>query len=204
MQLENVKGVTPTGSGVLVDVHEVTKEKNGIFIGEDESVPTDIKMYFGTVEKVGPDATNQDACPGLKEGDVGFFSEFSGYNIASRDETPHKLIPAYDIMAIITDTKKLSADTITPTADRILISVKFLDQSESGVVLTAEDASDPRLRDLDYGKVLQQGPSTKLGFKTDCVVAYDPYAGEKVRPASGKDSPELRLIREDDILFVIK
>jgi co-chaperonin GroES (HSP10) len=203
MRLENVKDVKPTKDGVLVDVHPLATEEDGIFIGTQESNPSDIKMYFGTVEKVGPDSTGELHCPGLKEGDIGFFSEFSGYHIATKEKSVKKLIPAYDIMAIIKDTKNLNEETIQPTSDRLLIEVKFVDQDSDGVVLSADDAKDPRLRDLDYGKALLLGPSTKGIVKKDQVVAYDPYAGEVVRRAAGINTPELRLIREDDILFVI-
>lgn len=203
MRLDNVKGVKPTKDGVLVDVHPLATEDDGIFIGTQESNPSDIKMYFGTVEKVGPKSTDEEHCPGLKEGDIGFFSEFSGYHIATKEKTVKKLIPAYDIMAIVKDTKNLNEKTISPTSDRLLIEVKFIDTDENGIVLSAEDTKDPRLRDLDFGVALSFGPSTKGVAKKGQTVAYDPYAGEIVRRSTGVDIPELRLIREDDILFVI-
>lgn len=204
MKLKNVKSVKPLQKGVLVDVHSVSKVVDGIFTGESEFNPTDIKMYFGTVEKVGPGSTEKDACPGLKEGDIGFFSEFSGYHIATDEKSMKKLIPAYDIMAIVKNTKELNKDTITPTSDRVLVEVKFLDQDEGGVILSDADAKDPKLKDLDYGTVITNGPSTKGLVKENQVVAYDPYSGEIIRKAAGISVPELRLIREDDILFIIE
>lgn len=204
MKLKNTNGVKPLRDGVLVDVHEVAKEKDGIYLGSKESTPTDINMYFGTVEEVGPKSTESTACPGLKKGDIGFFSEFSGYHIAASEETTKKLIPAYDIMAIITDTKNLNETTVKPTADRYLVEVKFVDQNDEGLVLSDDDAKDPKLLDLDYGVLVKGGPVTTSGLKLDSVVAFDPNSGEVVRKAEGIDTPELRLIREDDILIVIE
>lgn len=204
MKLENVRDVVPMKDGVLVNVLEATKEDGGVFLGEVKSEPTDIKMYFGIVEKVGPDATEDVNCPGLKAGDIGFFSEFSGHHISTREKTMHKLIPAYDIMAIVTDTKELNETTVQPTADRLLVEVMFVDQDQNGIILSDKESKDPKLKDLDYGKILSIGPVSKQGLKIGQTVAYEPYSGERIRREAGVKQPELRLIRENDILFIIK
>lgn len=204
MQLKNVENVIPQQTNVVVNVKKVAKDKEGIYLGETASTPTDIGMYFGSVISLGPNAGDEGHCPGLSKGDKAFFSEFSGYGIATNDNNFNKLIPAYDIMAIVTDENDLTINTISPTADRLLVEVCSNDKNEDGLVLTGDSAKDPRLADINYAKFLKAGPSSTQTFTEGQLVAYDPYSGEKIKPATSSDSPELRLIREADILFVVE
>ena len=106
-------------------------------------------------------------------------------------------------MAKIDDISNLNEETIHPTSNRLLIAVKFIDQTQAGLFIPNDEAKDPRLEDLDYGVVLKTGPSCKLGYKVGDIVAYQPYAGENIRPPQSVERPALRVLIEEDVLLTI-
>jgi co-chaperonin GroES (HSP10) len=199
MIVKDVKKVRPLKTNVLVSVLEDTNE---LFTGEEKLSPTDVGTYFAEVYACGPNAADKEHCPDIKEGDIAFFSQFSGYHISTPGNSKFKLIPSYDIMATVTITTDINKDTVTPTADRYLIEVFDNNIDEDGLVLDAKDSQDPRLQDLSFGKILKGGPSTE-GIEEGTVIAYAPYCGEKIRDSLSSEQPELRVIREDDILMII-
>lgn len=201
MKLTNADNVQPQKDLVLVDIHDAILEKDGVYLGQSESKPQDIAMYFGTVKKLGPSATDDLNCPGLQEGETVMFSQFAGHHISTREDKSFKVIPGYDIVATVTDYKNIAEDNTTPTADRVLISVNFVDGTEDGLVLSEDEVKDPRLTDLDYGVVLKVGPTTKK-IQVGQLVAYEPWCGVIAKRKRSLEDAELKLIREDDILFI--
>jgi len=201
MKLTNADNVQPQKDLVLVDIHDAILEKDGVYLGQSESKPQDIAMYFGTVRKLGPSATEDLNCPGLEAGDTVMFSQFAGHHISTREDKSYKVIPGYDIVAKVTDYKNIAENNTEPTADRVLISVNFVDGTEDGLVLSEDEVKDPRLTDLDYGIVLKVGPTTKK-IRVGQLVAYEPWCGVVAKRKRSLEDSELKLIREDDILFI--
>ena len=197
MRLKDTSKIQPQKDRVLVDIKSTIKDENGVYLGEDKS-----GNYIGEVVKLGPNATEDLHCPNLKEGDLAIFSEFSGHHISTEGTIKLKVIPGYDIVATVSDQNDINERTLTATADRLLISVKMTDESEDGFILNDEDAKDPKLTDLDYGVVQQVGPVTKNGIQVGQLVAYEPWCGVVVKQRRFTGDSELKLIREDDILFI--
>jgi len=201
MKLANASKIEPQKDLVLISVFDAVLEKDGIYLGQNESKPQDIAMYFGSVEKLGPSATDDLNCPGLREGDTAMFSQFAGHHISTRGDKSYKVIPGYDIVAIVADPKNITVNTVDPTADRILVSVQFVDATEDGLILSDDEVKDPRLTDLDYAIIQRVGP-TCTKFVVGQLVAYEPYCGVIAKHKRSLDDEELKLIREDDILFI--
>ncbi len=201
MRIENVDGVIPQKDLVLVNVEPT--EIGGLYLGENEkSRVGQIRLYKGTVEALGPQATDSEHCPGITIGDIAVFSQFAGGYIATNDNKLHKIIRGYDIMATTTDKDNITESTVSPTADRILVESIIQDTSEDGLILSESIARDPALTDIKYGRVLSTGPSTRGGIVHGTVIAFDIHVGEVIRDRTSDDSPELKVIREDDILFI--
>jgi co-chaperonin GroES (HSP10) len=201
MKLENTNRIRPTKDLVVVDI-QVRDQEDGIYLGEDEATKLQVEMYYGKVEKMGPDARNDEHCPNLNTGDIAIFSQFAGHHIATSSGKMHKIIRGYDIMATTTNLEKINEKTLSPTADRVLIKVIHREVDESGLFLSEEDQKDPRLVDLSYGEILKKGPTSPTEFKVGDTIAYDPYVGETIRKRGSTKESELRVIRGDDILFV--
>lgn len=202
MKIKDTTKIEPQKDLVLVNVQNAAAEKDGVYLGQKDSGPENIVMYLGEVEKLGPSATLDINCPGLQVGDIAMFSQFSGHHISTDGDKSLKVIPGYDITAIVSDPANISETTLTPTSDRLLVAVKMLDESEDGLVLSKEEARDPRLTDLDYATILQTGSATKLGYQVGQLVAYEPWCGVVAKSRKFTGDSELKLIREDDILFI--
>lgn len=197
MRLKDTSKIQPQKDRVLVDIKTKVIDQDGLYIGEDKS-----GNYIGEVVKLGPNATEDPHCPNLKEGDLAIFSEFSGHHISTDTSIKLKVIPGYDIIATVSDQNNINEQTLTATADRVLVSVKMTDESEDGLVIDAEEAKDPKLTDLDYGVIIQTGPVAKMGLQVGQLVAYEPWCGTVVKQRAFTGDSELKLIREDDILFI--
>jgi len=201
MKIKDTSKIEPQKDLVLVNVQN-SVEKDGVYLGQKKNTPENIIMYLGEVEKLGPSATLDINCPGLQIGDIAMFSQFSGHHIATDNDKSLKVIPGYDITAIVSDPENISETTLTPTSDRLLVTVKMTDESEDGLILSKEESRDPRLTDLDYAIILQTGKSTKLGYRVGQLVAYEPWCGVVAKERRFTGDSELKLIREDDILFI--
>lgn len=202
MKLKDTSNIEPLKDVVLVNVLAEATEVDGVYLGQRNSTPDNVKSYFGEVEKLGPSATSDVNCPGLKQGDIAMFSEFSGHHISTANDKKLKVIPGYDIIAVVTDPTNVNETTMQVTTDRLLISVKMVDETEDGIVLSKEESRDPKLTDLDYGTILQTGPVTKLGMSVGQLVAFEPWCGTIVKSRKFTGDTELKVIREDDILFI--
>lgn len=204
MRVNDVNKVKPAKDNVILRIVE-PDAKNGLFLAQSKTPdPKNAILTFGEILAVGPNANEAAYCPEINVGDIVAVNSFAGSHIAtSKPNELYKIMGGYSIMTKIDDINNLKEDTLTPVANRLLIEVKFIDQDETGLVLLADEASDPRLEDLDYGTILKVGPSCKLGYKKGDIVAYQPYAGENIRQATSADSPALRVLIEEDVLLTI-
>jgi co-chaperonin GroES (HSP10) len=109
----------------------------------------------------------------------------------------------YSIMATLDDINNLEPETVHPASNRLLLAVKFLDETDDGLYISADESKNPQLEDLAYGVIIKTGPSCKLGYKVGDIVGYQPYAGENIRPALSTDKPALRVLIEEDVLLTI-
>lgn len=201
MRLENIEGIKPQKDLVVVDIRP--RQLQGLYLGGNEqAAKTKAEMYYGTVKAMGPLVDNERHCPGLNYDDIAIFSQFAGSYISTNDDKLYKIIRGYDIMATTTDLENINEKTLTPTADRILVSVVHKEVTSDGIYLDRDDARDPRLKDIDYGTVVSVG-SEVVGFAVGDEVAYDVHVGEALRERSSDDEPELRVMRIDDVLFLI-
>ncbi len=206
MQISNIENIKPLQDRVLTNLIVEQFDENELII-EDKSAEKSgdqAKMYFGEVLSMGPDSTDDDHCPGLKVGQTIFFSEFAGNHVSVIDSTKLvKIIRGYDIMAIVKDIKNITKDTVTPSADRIMIAAYFRDANEDGLQLSDEGAKDPKLKDLDYGVILAVGPTCKSDLKVGDIVAYDNYVGECLERHPEEGIAEYRIMNELDAIFTL-
>ncbi len=203
MRLTSIEGIKPSTHMVLVDIiptNEVSEDK--LLIEEKESTPDEAKMYFGKVVSMGPEASENGNCPGLKEGETAMFSQFAGHHIAVEGKFV-KVLRGYDIMATLENINDITASNVHPAADRILVSCKYRDESDNGLVLNEVEARDPMLADLDYGVVLSKGPSCDERIEVGQTVAFTPYVGECVKKQPEENIAEYRVLSQLDVLFTI-
>lgn len=201
MRIENIDEFSPCKDRALVTLTKINTNPDDLYFGEDEDQDGKVNVYYGTVNKLGPLAQNKEHANGIEVGDTAIFSQFAGNHIATADEEGYKLLRGYDIMAKTSDVGNINGETLDPVSNRVLIEVQFVDTTSDGVVLTADDARDPRLADLDYGKIIKVGPSCKDKYEVGTLVAYDPYCGQVLREQTDLDTPCLKVLVEDDILM---
>lgn len=204
MRIADIKAVKPAKDNVVVETIEPNRD-NKLFFATNKTPDTrNTQLSFGKVLAIGPDALEAEHCPDLNIDDTVTYNIFAGSHIATNNTKElYKVMGGYSIMARIKDIDNLNEETIFPTSNRLLIAVKFVDQTQEGLFLSAEEAKDPRLEDLDYGVVIKVGPSCKLGYEVGDVVAYQPYAGENIRPPLSVEKPALRVLIEEDVLLTI-
>jgi co-chaperonin GroES (HSP10) len=205
MKINSASSVKPLQDMVLTSI--ITKE-----FSEDELIIENkaaeksgdqAKMYFGEVLSMGPDSTGENHCPGLKIGDTAFFSQFAGHHVSTRENKMVKIIRGYDIMATIEDVNNITESNIVPTADRIIVSAFYREDTEDGLILEGDSIQDPTLADLDYGVILKIGPTCKTELKIGDKIAYNTYVGECLQKTPKKDVAEYRVLNELDALFTI-
>ena len=205
MKLNNTESIKPLKDMVLVNI--ITKDyKEGELIidGEDaKKSGEEVKMYFGDVISMGPDAINPNQCPNLSIGDTALFSQFAGHHVSTRETKLVKIIRGYDIMATLEDINNITNSNIHPTADRLLVSVFYRDDTEDSLVLDGDELRDPTLADLDYGVVLKKGPACKTDINVGDRVAFTPYVGERVAKQPEENVAEYRVLNELDALFTL-
>lgn len=203
MRVDDIKKVKPSKDNVVTRKLEQEKE-GGLFFATTIKDVKNTELSYAEVLAVGPTATRPDICPGLEVGNSVVYNSFAGSHIATNElKELYKVMSGYSIMAILDDINNLNESTIHPTCNRLLLAEKFVDETNSGIFISAADAKDPRLEDLDYGTVIKIGPSCKLGYKVGDIVAYNPYAGERIRQAESVDKPALRVLIEEDALLSI-
>lgn len=213
MKVNDIKLVKPSKDNVVVKNIEPDKASE-LFI--DKSNGTDLRnapMAVGKIIAAGPRVCANckhlgidcdENCPGLKAGNIVVHNAFAGSYIATDELSGlYKIMSGYSISAVLGDISNLNENTIHPTANRILVAVKFTDETDTGLFISADEAKDPKLSDLDYGTIVKVGPSCNLGYKVGDIVAYQPYAGENIRSAESVKKPALRVLIEEDVLLTI-
>lgn len=204
MRVNDITKVKPAKDFVVVQNIELDKNNELYFAKSSKPDPKNTELSFGKVLATGPTTGTPDSCPGIEPENIVVYNRYAGSHIATKQPNEiYKVMIGYSIMARIDDINNLNEETIHPSANRLLLAVKFVDQDESGIFLDANDAKDPRLEDIDYGTVIKVGPSCKLGYKIGDIVAYNPYSGENIRPPGTADKPALRVLIEEDVLLTI-
>lgn len=204
MRVNDIKKVKPAKENIVVKTIELDKN-NELFFAKSKTQDTkNAELSFGEVISLGPDTGIPGQCPDVVVGDKVVVNRYAGSHIATTELNEiYKVMAGYSVMATLEDINNLDETTIHPSSNRLLIAVKFKDQTDGELYIPAEEASDPRLEDIDYGTILIVGPSCKLGYKVGDIVAYNPYAGEGVRTAESVDKPALRVLIEEDVLLTI-
>ena len=204
MRVNDIKKVKPAKENIVVKTIELDKN-NELFFAKSKTQDTkNAELSFGEIISLGPDASRPGQCPDVKIGDKVVVNRYAGSHIATTELNEiYKVMMGYSVMATLDDMNNLDENTIHPSSNRLLLSVKFRDQTDGELYIPREEASDPRLEDIDYGTVLVVGPSCKLGYKVGDIVAYNPYSGENVRTAETVDRPALRVLIEEDVLLTI-
>ena len=204
MRVNDITKVKPAKDFIVVQNIELDKNNELYFAKSSKPDPKNAELSFGKVLAIGPTALNLDSCPELKCEDTIVYNRYSGSHIATKQLNEiFKVMIGYNVMARIDDINNLNEETIYPSANRLLLAVKYVDQDETGIFLDANEAKDPRLEDIDYGTVIKIGPSCKLGYQIGDIVAYNPYSGENIRPPGTADRPALRVLIEEDVLLTI-
>lgn len=203
MKLSDTCGINPMKDMVLVSIITRDYGKNELVLEEDsaEKSTDQVKMYFGEVLSMGPDATSQKHCPGLKVGDTILFSQFAGHYVSTQEDRLVKIIRGYDIMTTLENINDITKSNVHPTANRLLVAARYRDETDDGLILNDEESRDPSLADLDFGIVLKKGLACTLPIEVGQVVAYPPYVGECVKKQPEENIAEYRVIVEQDILF---
>lgn len=204
MRVTDIKKVKPAKDNVVVKTIELDADNKLFFAKTKNKDPKNAELAYGEVLAVGPTANKAEYCPGVEAGSKVTFNRFAGAHIATNELSElYKIMDGYSILAVLDNLDNLNEESIHPSANRLLLAVKYVDQDDNGVFLAGTDAKDPALEDLDYGTVIRVGPSCKLGYKVGDIVAYHPYSGENVREAQSVDKPALRVLIEEEVLLTI-
>ena len=94
---------------------------------------------------------------------------------------------------------------IQPLADRVVIkSLEAESKTKGGIVLpdiAKEKPQEGKVVAVGKGKVLENGTVQALELKVGDKVLYAKYSGNEI---TTKDGEELLIMREEDILAIIK
>ena len=94
---------------------------------------------------------------------------------------------------------------IQPLADRVVIkSLEAESKTKGGIVLpdiAKEKPQEGKVVAVGKGKVLENGTLQALELKVGDKVLYAKYSGNEI---TTKDGEELLIMREEDILAIIK
>ncbi len=94
---------------------------------------------------------------------------------------------------------------IRPLADRIVVKpLEAEEKSKGGIVLpdtAKEKPQEGKVVAVGKGKTLDNGQLQALEVKVGDRILYGKYSGSEI---STKDGDELLIMREDDILAIIK
>lgn len=204
MRVNDIKKVNPAKENIVVKTIELDKD-NELFFAKSKTQDTkNSELSFGEVISLGPNSGNPGQCPDVVVGDKVVVNRYAGSHIATNELNEiYKVMVGYSVMAKLDDINNIDVETTHPSSNRLLIAVKLVDSTDGELYIPANESSDPRLEDIDYGVIVKLGPSCKLGYKVGDIVAYNPYSGENVRAAESMDKPALRVLIEEDVLLTI-
>ncbi len=94
---------------------------------------------------------------------------------------------------------------IKPLADRVVVKpLEAEEKSKGGIVLpdtAKEKPQEGKIVAVGKGKVLENGQIQTMELKVGDRILYGKYSGNEI---STKDGDELLIMREEDVLAVIK
>ncbi len=97
---------------------------------------------------------------------------------------------------------------IKPLGDRVLIRLlQAEEKTKGGIVLpdtAKEKPQEGEVVAVGSGRLLDSGTIKPLEVKVGDRVLFGKYSGTEVAPRSGKIDDDLMILREDDILAVLK
>lgn len=195
----NKSQIAPQNFYVLAEVTELEKVKNGIYSGPGQkATKTNIEYYYGKALALGKDATNDDACPEVKEDSNIVFSQFAGFATATQDGYC-KAIRATDIVAIVNGNfEDMTEKTIEPTGERILVKIIGEGLVNEGIYDDTND--DPREAITQKGVVIKCAKNAHK-YKPGTIVAFEPYCGNLI---VNESNLKLKTVHSLDILYSIK
>jgi co-chaperonin GroES (HSP10) len=199
-----VNDIVPLKDRVLVKLLSVDEIYEGLVL-QTESDQETVAVRYGKVVAMGPNADNQEHCPGLKTGEVTAFTQFAGSFLPTDDtENIYKLVRGYDIIGKqeeVSNNETLQ-DNWTPTANRLLVEIIDLEKLGDGAVFSG--AKDPTMSELLFGRVISVGPSVHDDIvEIGNMIAFDQYVGTIVRHYESEDKPELRMVVDFDVILKI-
>ena len=190
----NSTKIKPQHVNVLAEVTKLPTEKDGVYVGSEQTGQQTQAYYTGTALAIGKNANLEDQCPELKEGDGIVFDQVAGYHVPTED-TFCKVIRGHDIVATVKDIHNMNADTIFPTKDRILVEVIKESLVKDGVY--DGSAEDPRDAATQKGRVIRCAKGADQ-YEEGEIVAFDPWVGN---PILNDGTTFLKTINSFDILF---
>jgi len=94
---------------------------------------------------------------------------------------------------------------IQPLGDRVVLKqLEAVNKTKSGIVIpdtAKEKPQEGEIVAVGKGKILENGQVQVLEVKVGDKVLYSKYSGNEI---TTKDGEELLILREDDILAIIK
>ena len=107
-------------------------------------------------------------------------------------------------MATATKSKNKKAVKLQPLGDRVLVEREEAEKRTAGGIVLPDKARDKSKRgkvlSVGNGKLNKDGKRSPLTVKPGDQVLFSGYSGEEIKT----DGREVLLIREDDILAVIR
>ena len=94
---------------------------------------------------------------------------------------------------------------IQPLADRIIVKAMEAEEKTKGVIVLPDNAKEKpqegKVVAVGKGKVLDNGNIQSLEVKAGDRVLYGKYSGTEI---TTKEGEELLIMREDDVLAIVK
>jgi co-chaperonin GroES (HSP10) len=197
----DVKAIVPLKDRVVVRLLKVEEVYDGLVL-QAESDKEHIAIRYGEVVAIGPDADSHGNCPGLVTGDYVVFTQYAGSFLPTDDnENLYKLVKGYDIIGKTDKMDNVNSNNFEPTSNRLLVEVVDLEKEDGGIVTNG--AKDPRLAELNFGRILATGPEATENLKEGQLIAFDPYVGTVIRAYQSDEEPELRIIVDFDAVLTI-
>jgi co-chaperonin GroES (HSP10) len=197
----DVKTIVPLKDRVVVRLLQVEEIYEDLVL-QTESDEDRIAIRYGEVVAVGPDADSLGNCPGLKTNNYVVFTQFAGSFLPTNDdENLYKLVRAYDIIGKTDEMNDVNTSNFKPTSNRLLVEIVDLEKESGGIITNG--GKDPKLAELNFGRIIATGPEATDNFAENQLVAFDTYVGTVIRAYQSDEEPELRIIVDFDAVLAI-